>query len=149
MHLLFPGRHHLLTNHQLEFLTLLTQGDGRRLRDRHGRPLSLASPIDAIVWAVTSANHSGTRRNPLPAHRREAAIEDFARGLDVPSFVYHVDDVGTSDRFADYVLKKIDVDSQGRSRLTPEDTLVATSTPEVAEQFEHLGFPVIPVEDSH
>jgi hypothetical protein len=146
MHLLFPGRHHLLTNHQLEFLTLLTQGGAGALRDRHGCPLTLPSPIDSLLWAVTSANHAWTRRNPLPAHRREAAIEEFARGLDVPSFVYLIDDVGTSARFADYVLKKIDVDSRGHFRLTPADTLVATSTPEVTEQFERLGFAVVPVE---
>lgn len=146
MHLLFPGRHHLLTNHQLEFLTLLTQGGAASLRDRLGRPLALPSPIDSLLWAVTSANHAYTRRNPLPAHRREAAIEGFARDLDVPSFVYLIDDVGSSPRFADYILKKIAVDSRGRFRLTPDDTLVATSTPEVAEQFERLGFAVVPAE---
>jgi hypothetical protein len=139
MRLLFPGRHHLLTNHQLEFLTLLTQGEP-------GGVLGLAAPVDAIVWAITSANHASTRRNPLPAHRREVAIEEFADALDVPSFVYLIDDVGTSDRFADYMLKKIEVDSQGRFVLVPEDTLVATSTPELAEQFDRLGFRVIPVE---
>lgn len=132
MHLLLPGRHHLLTNHQHEFLTLLT-----------GQP---DADIDSVLWAVTSANHAGTRRNPLPGHRREAAIEEFARGLEVPSFVYHIDDVGDCDRFADYVLKKIEVDSQGRFALTPATAVVATSTPEVAEQFTHLGYRVIPVE---
>lgn len=136
MHLLFPGRHHLLTNHQLEFLTLLTQGE------RHG------DHIDSIIWAVTSANHAGTRRNPLPAHRREVAIEEFSTALEVPSFVYHIDDVGESDRFADYILKKIDVDSHGRFQLTPTNTVVATSTPEVAGQFAQLGFRVVAVERS-
>src|SRR5262245_16405115 len=109
MRLLLPGRHHLLTSDQLEFLTLATGG---------GAPGS--GPIDTLVWAITPANHANTRRNPLPGHRREIAIEELASLLDVPSFVYHIDDVGSSPRFADYILKKVEVDSQGRFRLTPD-----------------------------
>src|SRR5436190_2497783 len=129
MRLLLPGRHHLLTSDQLEFLTLVTGSQ---------RP-GLAEPIDTLVWAITSANHANTRRNPLPGHRREVAIEEFSSLLDVPSFVYHIDDVGASPRFADYILKKIEVDSQSRLRLTAADCLVATATPELAVQFEQLG----------
>jgi hypothetical protein len=135
MRLLLPGRHHLLTNHQLEVLTLATQGDARRL--------GLPAAVDSIVWAITSANHANTRRNPLPGHRREAAIEEFASLLDVASFVYHIDDIGTSDRFADYILKKIEVDSHGQMRLTPDDSVVATAVAEVGRQFARLGFRLI------
>ncbi len=146
MCLLFPGRHHLLTNFQLEYLTLVTSGDPAALRDVDGQPLGLAQPLDTVVWAVTSANHANTRRNPLPAHHREVAIEDFAGQLDVPSYVYLIDDIGPSPHFAEYVLKKIDVDSQGRFRLTPESAVVACSTPEVIALWEKLGFRVLPVE---
>jgi hypothetical protein len=135
MRLLLPGRHHLLTNHQLEVLTLATQGDPARL--------GLPAAIDAIIWAITSANHANTRRNPLPGHRRETAIDEFASLLDVPSLIYHIDDVGTSDRFADYILKKIEVDSPGQLRLTPQDTVVATAVAEVAAQFARLGFQLL------
>ncbi|MFO0877727.1 MAG: hypothetical protein U0840_10270 [Gemmataceae bacterium] len=129
MHLLLPGRHHLLTNAQLEFLTLWTEGADAQ--------------VTALLWAVTSANHAGTRRNPLPAHRREAAIEGLAAELTVPSYVYLVDDIGTNPRFGDYLLKKIEVDSQGRFRLTPADTLVWAASPELDEQFARLGFRVL------
>jgi hypothetical protein len=144
--LLFPGRHHLLTNFQLEYLTLVTSGDPAALRDVGGKPLSLHQPIDTVVWAVTSANHANTRRNPLPAHHREVAIEDFAAQLDARSYVYLIDDIGPSPHFAEYVLKKIDVDSQGRFRLTPDNAVVACSTPEVVTLWEKLGFRVLPVE---
>jgi hypothetical protein len=144
--LLFPGRHHLLTNFQLQYLTLATGGSPSALRDVDGRPLDLADRITTIVWAVTSANHTGTRRNPLPAHRREAAIEHFATQLDADSVVFLIDDVPPTDRFAEYVLKKIDADSQGAYRLTPADTVVACSTPEVIEMYQRLGFRVLPVE---
>ncbi|MFM7149542.1 MAG: hypothetical protein ACKO23_06835, partial [Gemmataceae bacterium] len=149
MNLLLPGRHHLLTNYQHEFLTLLTQGASVDRRKSTGQDQASFPSIDTLIWAITSANHAGTRRNPLPAHRREVAIEEFADTLDVPSLVYHIDDVGETDRFADYLLKKIAVDSQGRFILEPGNTLVATSTPEVALQFERLGFTVLPVEGDH
>jgi hypothetical protein len=146
MHLLFPGRHHLLTDFQLDCLTWATHGDPAELRDVNGAPLELKSRIESVIWAVTSANHSNTRRNPLPAHRREAAIEEFSRELDVPSFVYLIDDVGHTPRFAQYVLKKIEVDSQGRFRLTPENTIVGCSTPPVIAMYEAMGFRVLPFE---
>jgi hypothetical protein len=144
--LLFPGRHHLLTTFQLQYLTLVTGADPAALRDVNGALLGLKSPIDLIAWAVTSANHSNTRRNPLPAHRREAAIEDFAAQLDAASHVYLIDDLGATPRFAEYTLKKIEVDSQGALRLTPENAVVACSTPEVLEMYERLGFRILPVE---
>lgn len=132
MYLLLPGRHHLLTTDQLHHLTLLVGG------------LGVPRPVEAIIWAITSANHQNTRRNPLPGHRREVAIDQFADDLDAPSYVFHIDDLGESPRFADYVLKKIDVDSGGRFTLTADNAVVATSTPEVAEQFAALGFTVLP-----
>jgi SAM-dependent methyltransferase len=144
--LLFPGRHHLLTNFQLEYLTRVICGDPQTLLDINGRPLGRATRIDTVLWAVTSANHSSTRRNPLPAHRREVAIEEFADQLDAASYVFLIDDIGATLRFAEYVLTKIEVDSQGRFRLTPEDTLVACSTPEVIALYEKLGFRILPVE---
>jgi hypothetical protein len=52
---LFPGRHHLLTRFQAAYL--------RRI----------APPGTTVVWAVTSANHQNTKRNPIAFHRREAA----------------------------------------------------------------------------
>lgn len=134
MYLLLPGRHHLLTNDQMRHLTLLL---GQA-------PSALAAPFTALVWAITSANHQNTRRNPLPGHRREAAIETFAQEFEIPSLVFPIDDVGENRRFADYILKKIEVD--GRLRLSPGDTVVASSTPEVSEQFAALGFRVVEAE---
>ena len=145
-HLLFPGRHHLLTNFQLEYLTRVTTGDPSTLRDVNDQPLCDAGAIETIIWAVTSANHSNTRRNPLSSNRREVAIEAFATQLDAESFVYLIDDIGATTRFADYVLKRIEVNSQGRFRLTPENTIVGCSTPEIIEMYEQLGFQVLPVE---
>lgn len=144
--LLFPGRHHLLTTFQLEYLTLVTCSPAETLCDVNGRPLALRGRIDRVIWAVTSANHANTRRNPLPGHRREAAIEEFAGQLEAESLVYLIDDVGRTPDFAAYVLKKIAVDSLGQSALTPQNAVVGCSTPDLIEQYEALGFQVLPVE---
>ncbi len=144
--LLFPGRHHLLTNFQRDYLVRATSSDLASLRDVEGQPLELKDRIDTIIWAMTSANHSNTRRNPLPAHRREVAIEEFADALDATSYVYLVDDIGGTDCFAQYVLKKIEVDSGGRFCLTPENTVVGCATPEVIAMYERLGFRILPFE---
>lgn len=126
--MLFPGRHHLLTRFQANFLH------------------QLATDSDAtIVWAVTSANHDNTRRNPVPYHRREAAIERFSLIAGLRSLVVPVFDTAPTDAFAEVTLKSITVGTG--IELTPADTVVACSTPEVAKLYERLGFPIVPVED--
>lgn len=143
-YILFPGRHHLLTWFQHTYLTSLYT-DPANLRDIAGKPLELADP-PTLVWAITSANHENTRRNPLPGHRRALAIERFSATLPFPAISFHLDDVGTSNRFADHVLKDIEVQSRGVVRMTPRNTVVACSTPSVIDQYEALGFRVLPVE---
>ena len=73
-HIVVPGRHHLLTRFQADYLRKLLAGEER---DEDGDPIAVADDA-VVVWAVTSANHAATRRNPFPAHRREAAIEILA-----------------------------------------------------------------------
>jgi SAM-dependent methyltransferase len=120
---LFPGRHHMLTRFQAEHLRKLA---------------------GTIVWAVTSANHENTRRNPVPYHRREAAIERFSVQAGLRSLVVPVFDTAPTDAFAEVTLKNITV-ATGLA-LSPADTVVACSTPAVAALYEKLGFPIDPVE---
>ncbi len=145
-YLLFPWRHHMLTNFQMQELTLLTEQSPSELKDVNWNPLKLNEKIDKIIWVITSSNHSFTRRNPLPSSRREAMIEDFSRHLWAESFVFHIDDIGVTDRFADYVIKKVEVDSQGKIVLTPENTVVGCSTPGVISMYEKLWFQIAPFE---
>ena len=121
---LFPGRHHVLTRFQADYL--------RRW------------PDVTIVWAVTSANHENTKRNPVPYHRREAAIERFSVLAGLRSLVVPVFDTTTTERFAEVTLKNITV-ATGLA-LTPENTVVACSTPQVAGLYAALGFPIAGVE---
>ena len=137
---LLPGRHHLVTRFQVEYLRRLLAGEER---DAEGRPITCA-PDAVVVWAVTSATHSGTRRNPVPAHRREAMVEAVSAAAGLRSLVAPVPDVVPSPRFAHTVLASVEV-TLGR-RLGPADTVVACSTDAVAALWSDLGFAVAPVE---
>lgn len=144
MHLLFPGRHQLLTNFQFQYLQDLTCTPDK-CSDLSGKILPSDFRVDAIIFAVTSANHSNTRRNPLAFYLRALAIQDFARDLPVPSYIYGVDDVGNLDNFASYTLKRIKHESEGQFDLNPANTLVVCSTP-VLTMYERLGFQILPAE---
>jgi SAM-dependent methyltransferase len=126
-YLLVPGRHHLLTRFQGEYLERLA-----------------ADRTTTVVWAVTSANHENTRRNPVPYHRREAAIERFSVLTGLRSVVVPVVDTVATERFAEVTLKHVAVATG--LELTPADTVVACSTPEVAAMYARLGFPIAGVE---
>jgi SAM-dependent methyltransferase len=125
-YLLFPGRHHLLTRFQAEYLRKVT-GDGT-----------------TVIWAVTSANHQNTKRNPVPYDRRQAAIERFSVAEGLRSLVVPVFDTAATDRFAEVTLKNVEA-TVGVAPV-PQDTLVACSTPEVAAMYARLGFRIAGVE---
>jgi SAM-dependent methyltransferase len=122
--ILFPGRHHVLTRFQASYL-----------RELGG---------DTVIWAVTSANHQNTRRNPVPFDRREAAIERFSVAEGLRSLVIPVFDTVPTARFAEVTLKTVEA-ATGR-RPDPRTCVVACSTPEVAAMYAELGFRIAPVE---
>ena len=145
MNLLFPGRHHLLTRFQFDYLLRVIKIGLEHEPDVNERPLEIAEPVDNIVFAVTSANHSNTRRNPVPFYLRAMQILDFGQELGIPVFVYGIDDVGQLEDFAGYTLKKIRHESEGLLVLDPANTVVVCSSP-VLKMYEKLGFRILPME---
>jgi hypothetical protein len=145
MYLLFPGRHQLLTNFQFEYLHALAYKGLSEFKDIQGKPLVIKDKIEAIIFAVTSANHSNTRRNPLPFYLRALAIQEFVRELNVPAYIYGIDDVGNLSNFASYTVKRVRHESEGLFELTPGNTVVLCSTP-VLTMYEALQFKILPAE---
>jgi SAM-dependent methyltransferase len=142
MVLLIPGRHHLITQFQFEYLQNLCVAG--RHKDVDGRELTMEQP-EAIIFAITSANHTNTRRNPLPFYLRAIAIEAMSRELNVPVYIFGINDVGTVDDFASYTLKTIKHESDGLFDCKPSNTFIVCSTP-VLELYESLGFRILPAE---
>lgn len=145
MYLLIPGRHQLLTQFQFQYLQQLIQEGLHLQKDVFDKPVKTDDKVEAVIFAVTSANHSNTRRNPLPFYLRAISIEAFGNLLNVPVYIYGIDDVGTLSNFATYTLKRVKHESDGLFNCTPQNTLVICSTP-VLNMYHQLGFTVLPAE---
>jgi len=132
-YLLVPGRHHAITRFQVEHLNALL---GNLDVDRNAQ----------IIWAVTSANHSGTQRNPISGSRRVGMIEAVSAVEKLQSQTYRITNMTEKPNFAHYVLEEVRLESKGRVHLEPQNTLVVCSTVEVAKQYADLGFTIDPAE---
>jgi SAM-dependent methyltransferase len=143
-YVLIPGRHHLLTRFQARYLHELVGG---QLTDIDDQTLGFSAE-PTLVWAVTSANHQNTRRNPVPANRREAAIELFSLRERFRSLVVPIFDTRPTERFAEITLKAIAAGVGGLS-LDPANCVVAVSTPSVIEMYQSLGFRIASLELNH
>ncbi|MFZ1301314.1 MAG: class I SAM-dependent methyltransferase [Candidatus Microsaccharimonas sp.] len=128
-YLLIPGRHHAITRFQVNNL--------KGLFDREDVERSAE-----VIWAITSANHAGTQRNPISGSRRLGVIEAVSVAEDIPSQVYRIANMTQKPNFAHYLIESIRLDSKGRVTLTPENTLVVCSTKDVAAQYKELGFAI-------
>ena len=100
--------------------------------------------IERIIFAITSADHANTRRNPLPLYLRVLAIEKFSRDLPCEIKIYPIPDVKQTRKFAEYMLHQIEY--MGGEKLTPNNAILACSTPPVIDLFKKLKFENLPVE---
>lgn len=139
MILLIPGRHHALTQFQARYLFRFFHGGMHAIADTMGRALS--NSVEAVIFAVTSADHQSTRRNPLPFFIRAMALHDFGHDLGIPLYVYGIPEAGQRPDFASYVLKTIFHESETRFDLKSDNTVVVCATG-VATLYEQLGFRV-------
>lgn len=145
-YVLLPGRHHLFTKYQWAELQRIVAGES----EAHDG--TRAAPGSTVVVAITSANHSNTRRNPVPAELRAAQAHLAAREHDIDCLTACIADVATTDRFAEHIVGAIAADesicdASGRPlQLTPENCVVATSTPALARQFAARGFAIFGME---
>jgi hypothetical protein len=152
INILVPGRHHLTTSYWEQYIKKLVKKDLCESLSVTGEKLNFAPGIKAknVIFPVTSANHSGTRRNPLTYTQRAILLDRFGQSLKssskVNSFPYPIDDIPPSEHFADYILKKVEIENKGRLTLTPENTVVLSSTPDIIRQFQALGYQILPAE---
>lgn len=149
-HLLFPGRHLLHTTFQETYLRQLLHIPLDRLHFS-SVPVTLPQgPIDTVIFAITSANHQFTRYNPIPFHIRAIGVDRFARSLEqnyaTQYQIYGIPHYAPTARFAEIMLKEIAEQTEADTQLTPDNTVVLTSTPTIMAMFRALGFAVLPAE---
>lgn len=147
-YLLFPGRH--LANTRFQEACLL-EALKRPLADLPtlGGPKPSA-PLDEVVFAVTSANQSHSRYNPIPFHVRAVGVDRFARrlkdALEIEYRIVGVPHFDRTERFCDHILKAVREDTEDDLLLTPANTVVLCSTPGLIEDWAELGYAVLPAE---
>jgi len=144
VHLLIPGRHHLLTNYQFHYLYSMIHAGLAGEKDIYGKVLK-HQKIESVIFGVTSANHHGTRRNPLPYAFRAMAIQDFGNNLPISVYSFPVEDAGQRDDFAEYTIKCVAHASDNMFDLKPDNCIVVCSTP-VAKMYDKLGFSILGAE---
>jgi hypothetical protein len=149
-YLLFPGRHLVNTKFQENYLREVLTGTIDKLPLIGKSAVPANERITGIVFAVTSANQAHSRYNPIPFYERTISLDRFARQFkkdDGMSYriigIPHFDPTG---RFADYTLKEILEQTDGKLDLKPQNTIVLCSTPSLIEQYSQLGFAILSAE---
>ncbi|MBL8957442.1 MAG: methyltransferase domain-containing protein [Myxococcaceae bacterium] len=118
MNALLVGRFHAITRSQEVWLRAL---EGR------------------VVCVLTSANHQGTRRNPLGVAARKKLMAAALAGK--PHDLVAIDDIPSTTAWVEHVLSS--VAKAGLARPSPADTRVYTSNRDVANLFRAAGFTVV------
>ena len=121
---LLLGRFHALTRSQGELVA------------------SLAREVELtrIVCVITSADHAGTRRNPLPADTREAMLRPALAATGKPFDLVRVADVPDDARWVEHV--RLAVRAATDLELTPASTTLVSANRSVQALFAAANFHV-------
>lgn len=103
-------------------------------------------PNNNLVFAVTSSNQDNSRYSPVPFHIRAIGADRFAASIGARHSIYGIPHYGNNDKFASYVTKEIAEQTNGRLLMTPENTVVVSSTPAVIRMYRELGYNVLTCE---
>jgi hypothetical protein len=151
--LLFPGRHLLNTAFQERYLYQVLRMPLAGLAFVDGVGPTTVEPFDRVIFAITSANQAHSRYNPIPFHVRALGVDRLARdlraALDVDYRINGIPHFDPTPRFAEYVLKEIEEQSEGILELTPANCAVLCSTEVVTTMYRRLGFAVLPAEAAY
>jgi SAM-dependent methyltransferase/nicotinamide mononucleotide adenylyltransferase len=124
MHALLVGRFHAVTKAQAAWLEGLSK-----------------EPIERVLCVVTSADHAGTRRNPLELEAREAMLKPALARTGRPFDLVRVHDIPDSDGWVSYLVEQ--VKQQTGRELSPRTTRVYSANRDVDALFEAAGFTVV------
>jgi SAM-dependent methyltransferase/nicotinamide mononucleotide adenylyltransferase len=119
---LLLGRFHALTRAQGELVASL----GRDPR------------VDRIVCVLTSADHAGTRRNPLALALRDTLVRPALAATGKPFDVVPVDDIPDDAGWVDHV--RAAVRARAAVELAPAETLLVSANRDVQALFAAAGY---------
>ena len=148
--LLFPGRHLLTTRFQEDYLRHLLSAPLISIKEILPGKLVPVEPIGRIVFAITSSNQEHSRFNPVAFYLRSIGVDrlghSIAKGNAVQRQIFGIPHYGHTTNFAEFTLKEVHEQSERAISLSPENTIVLCSTPEVVRLYQALGFSIAPAE---
>ncbi len=115
------------------------------LLDTSGNEVSFKNPKKLII-PITSANHSNTRRNPIRWERRIESLINVANSEDIPIFPYLIEERWKMENFSEYTIMSTNIAMANEGNyelLTPENSLILCSNPELIPLYQELGYTVI------
>ncbi|MGZ3408705.1 MAG: methyltransferase domain-containing protein, partial [Polyangia bacterium] len=121
---LLLGRFHALTRAQAELVTSLAQ----------------EVTLERLVCVITSADHSGTRRNPLDAETREELLRPSLAATGKPFDLVRVADIADDGAWVEHVRRA--VRAQAGVDLLPADTTLVSANRDVQALFAAAGYRV-------
>ncbi len=149
-YLLFPGRHLLTTAFQESYLWDILRLPLETLPLFGAVHIPADERIEEIVFSITSANRDNSRYNPISFHIRAIGIDRFARAyaeaLGIRYRIIGIPEYHNTDRFAEYLIKEVGDATNGTIKLTPQNSVVLSSTPAMIAMWQKLGFPLLPAE---
>lgn len=123
---LLLGRFHALSRVQAELVASLGQ----------------KVDIDRLVCVITSADHAGTRRNPLDADTREEILRPALAAAGKPFDLVRVSDVPDDARWVAHVRER--VRAAAAVELEPAQTLLCSANRDVRALFAAAGYRLAP-----
>ena len=123
---LLLGRFHALTRGQAELVASLVQ------------EVNPDAAVDRIVCVITSADHSGTRRNPLDADTREALLRPVLMATGKPFDLVRVADIADDAAWVEHV--RAAVRAQAGVVVEPASTMLVSANRDVQALFAAAGY---------
>lgn len=124
MRALLLGRFHAVTRSQSEWLESLKR-----------------APVDELICVITSADLSGTRRNPLDVETREAMLRPALERSGKPFHLVRVNDIADSKAWVAHVVEQ--VRAQAGVAVAPENTALFSANRDVEQLFRAQGFTIV------
>jgi SAM-dependent methyltransferase/nicotinamide mononucleotide adenylyltransferase len=114
----------------------VTSAQARWLQSLGSRP-----DVTRIVCVLTSADHAGTRRNPLAGAVREQMLRPCLAAAGRPFEIVRVANVANNDRWVEHVVAE--VERAVRQRIAPDTARLYSANRDVDALFAAKGFPVV------
>ncbi len=124
MNALLLGRFHAVTKAQSEWLESLKR-----------------APVEKLICVITSADLSGTRRNPLDADTREKMLRPALERSGKPFHIVRINDIADSEQWVAHVAAE--VRAQSGLAIAPENTALFSANRDVERLFRARGFTIV------